>query len=54
MILSVVVPVYNVEAYLKKCVRSLLDQDLSPEDYEILGEIASKISYKNAKEYFGF
>lgn len=36
MILSVVVPIYNVEAYLKKCVKSLLDQNLSPEDYEIL------------------
>ena len=25
-----------------------------PEDYEILGEIVTKISYRNAKEYFGF
>ena len=36
MILSIVVPVYNVEAYLKKCVDSLLNQDLPPEDYEII------------------
>ena len=36
MKLSIVVPVYNVEAYLKKCVDSLLDQDLSPSDYEII------------------
>ena len=34
--LSVIVPVYNVEQYLPKCVESLLDQDLSPEAYEII------------------
>ena len=36
MKLSIIVPVYNVEAFLKKCVDSLLDQDLSREDYEII------------------
>lgn len=36
MKLSVVVPVYNVEAYLKKCVDSLLSQNLSQDDYEII------------------
>lgn len=36
MLLSIIVPVYNVEAYLNKCVGSLLDQDLSPDDYEII------------------
>ena len=36
MDLSVIVPVYNVEAYLKKCVDSLLEQDIAPEDYEII------------------
>lgn len=36
MKLSVVVPVYNVEAYLKKCVNSLLSQDLSHNEYEII------------------
>ena len=36
MLLSFVVPVYNVEDYLRECLDSLLDQDLSPEDYEIL------------------
>lgn len=34
--LSIIVPVYNVESYLRKCVDSLLDQDLSPTDYEII------------------
>lgn len=36
MILSIIVPVYNVEAYLRKCVDSLLDQDLPQSDYEII------------------
>lgn len=36
MLLSIIVPVFNVEAYLNKCVGSLLDQDLSPDDYEII------------------
>lgn len=36
MILSIIVPVYNVEAYLRKCADSLLDQDLPSSDYEII------------------
>lgn len=34
--LSVIVPIYNVEKYLHKCVDSLLNQDLPSEDYEII------------------
>ena len=36
MKVSIIVPVYNVEAYLNKCVESLLDQDLPEKDYEII------------------
>ena len=36
MKLSIIVPVYNVEAFLKKCVDSLLAQDLPKEDYEVI------------------
>ena len=36
MVLSLIVPVYNVEAYLQKCVESLLNQDLPVTDYEII------------------
>ena len=36
MILSIIVPVYNVETYLKKCVCSLLDQNLNSSQYEII------------------
>ena len=36
MVLSIIVPVYNVEPYLRRCLDSLLSQDLPPEDYEII------------------
>ena len=36
MKLSIIVPVYNVEKYLPKCLSSLLNQGLKDEDYEIL------------------
>lgn len=36
MILSVIVPIYNVADYLPKCVDSLLNQGLDPTDYEII------------------
>ena len=34
--LSVIVPVYNVEDYLKDCLDSLLNQDLTSESYEVI------------------
>ena len=34
--LSIIVPIYKVESYLRKCVDSLLNQDLPKEDYEII------------------
>lgn len=36
MKLSIIVPVYNVEAYVEKCLGSLLKQDINAEDYEII------------------
>ena len=36
MLLSIIVPVYNVEPYVEKCLLSLLRQDISPADYEII------------------
>lgn len=35
-VLSVIIPVYNVEPYIERCLRSLEDQDLSKDDYEII------------------
>lgn len=36
MQLSIIIPVYNVEKYIAQCLDSLLDQDLGPDDYEII------------------
>ena len=36
MKLSIIVPIYNVEQYLRKCVDSLLAQDLASSKYEII------------------
>lgn len=36
MKLSVIVPVYNSAPYLRDCLDSLLNQDLSADDFEII------------------
>lgn len=36
LLLSIIVPIYKVEPYLRKCIDSLLAQDLNPEEYEII------------------
>lgn len=36
MRLSIIIPVYNVEEYINKCVLSLHQQDIPKEDYEII------------------
>lgn len=36
MFLSFIVPVYNTESYLTECLKSLLDQDIPRDDYEII------------------
>ena len=36
LLLSIIVPVYNVERYLPKCIDSLLNQDLPSDAYEII------------------
>lgn len=36
MKLSIVIPVYNVEKYIEKCLNSCVNQDLSKDDYEII------------------
>lgn len=35
-ILSIIVPLYNCEEYIAACLDSILEQDLSPEDYEVI------------------
>lgn len=36
MRLSIIIPVYNVEKYVAKCLDSVLDQGLDPNDHEII------------------
>ena len=34
--LSIILPIYNVEPYVEKCLRSLEHQDMPKDDYEII------------------
>lgn len=34
--LSIIVPFYNVEKYIEECIRSLYDQDIPQEEYEVI------------------
>lgn len=36
MILSIIIPIYNVEAYVERCLRSIADQDISKDKYEVI------------------
>ena len=36
MLLSIIIPLYNTEKYIVKCVESALNQDIPAEDYEII------------------
>ena len=36
MKLSIIIPVYNVAPYVRKCVESVLHQDLDPQEYEVI------------------
>lgn len=55
--LSIIIPVYNVEKYLGRCLDSLLKQDLDLADYEIIAvndgstDASESILQKYAGEY---
>ncbi|MUH36908.1 glycosyltransferase [Zobellia amurskyensis] len=53
MRLSIVIPCYNMELYLQECVDSLLDQELSTSDYEIIivNDESKDNTLKIAKDY---
>lgn len=36
MLLSIIIPVYNVEKYIKRCIQSCAVQDIPSDDYEII------------------
>ena len=46
--LSIIIPVYNVEEYISKCILSLQDQDILKEEYEII--IVNDGSPDNSRE----
>ncbi len=46
--LSFILPVYNVEPYLEKCIRSLRDKDMPYKDYEII--VVNDGSQDNSKK----
>ena len=35
MKLSIIIPVYNVEKYVERCLRSILNQGVSEKEYEL-------------------
>ena len=47
VIVSVLVPAYNAELYIGRCIRSLLNQTLSDESYEII--VVNDFSKDNTK-----
>ena len=51
LLLSIVVPIYNVEDYLDRCIDSLLHQDIDKSDYEIIlvNDGSTDESYEIAK-----
>ena len=48
VIVSVLVPAYNAELYIGRCIRSLLNQTLSDESYEII--VVNDFSKDNTKK----
>ena len=64
MILSIIIPMYKVEQYIKKCLLSCISQDIPYYEYEIIcindgspdasAEIAGEIAKQNNNSSFGF
>lgn len=34
--LSIIIPVYNIEKFVERCIRSCITQDISSSEYEII------------------
>ncbi len=60
MKLSIIIPVYNVEKYIARCLNSILDQDVDSKDYEVIvindgsSDNSESILNKYAQTYFNF
>ena len=46
--LSIIIPIYNVEKYINECLKSIYDQKVCDDDFEIIDE--SEYSFKNKVE----
>ena len=57
MQLSIIIPVYNVEAYIEKCIRSLEDQNIPHNEFEIIivndgsADNSRKVVFRLMKEF---
>ena len=53
--LSIIVPMYNAESYISRCLDSILAQDLVKYNYEIIivddGSTDSSLKYANNMQY---
>ena len=64
MRLSIIIPIYNVEKYIERCINSIFEQNLASEDYEVLliddetpdqsGEIVKKIAESRDNYHYIF
>ena len=60
LMLSVIVPIYNVEAYLRKCLQSIANQTLNPRSFEVImvddksTDASAQIAQEFTKKYSNF
>ena len=50
-LISVIVPVYNVEKYIDKCIKSIISQDYTNLEIWLVDDGSTDESYKLAKEF---
>lgn len=53
--LSIIIPCYNVEKYIDRCLHSILDQNVDPESYEVIviNDGSKDQTYERIKTYDG-
>lgn len=51
MLLSIIVPIYNVESYLKKCIESILNQEMNDYELILIDDCSTDTSLNIAKQY---
>ncbi|MGM9912838.1 glycosyltransferase [Floccifex sp.] len=51
MLLSIIVPIYNVENYLKRCIESVINQKMNDYELILIDDCSTDSSLKIAKQY---